>query len=245
MYIEICILYIIKLIYGKYSSQYYDYYNSLKEKYPYSLKILIMKSNNSCIDGNLREHIVYFNKSKNIKPVFKTEKNILFNDNRFFVSSKEFIKINGNPDYFEIFKFEKTIINIFGYDNTFLNLKTKKLFYFVDDIFFMGENIIVPEDNNNSSNIFKNYSGILKKIQKEYNIEFSGNPIEFKIVDKFNNAVIFIDNVFQIYIKYVSFQNSYINTAIDRVLKTEDKKFENFIHIRKNQAPIKAVAQAL
>lgn len=245
MYINICILYLKKLIYGKYSSQYYDYYTLLKEQYPYSLVILNMKINNSCIDGSLREHIVHFNKNKNIKPVLKTEKDIIFNNNRFFVSSKEIIKIKGDPDYFETFRLEKALVKLFGYDNNFLNLESKEIYYFVDDIFFMGEYIVSTGQNTNYSDIHINYSGILKKLQKEYNVELSGDPIEFKIVDKFNSSIIFSDNIFQVYLKYFSLQNSYINTVIDNVLKTEERKFENLSKIKENKEPIKAVVQAL
>jgi hypothetical protein len=81
-----------------------------------------MKMNNLCIDGNLREHIIYFIKNKNINHVFKTEKDIIFNDTQFFISSEEIIKTKGSPDSFETFRFEKTFIKLFGYHNKILNL---------------------------------------------------------------------------------------------------------------------------
>lgn len=123
----------IRLIYGKYS---YEFMASYKRFY-------IRSPFNYCFRDEFIAHVLFILDKKEEIPVYKTLNEIQFENQPFFSSYKEFMTKMGQPFCFNAFTFNEPYfeIKVLGYQELIQGKKVIAAYYFIDDIFFMGEYI--------------------------------------------------------------------------------------------------------
>jgi hypothetical protein len=142
---------------------------------------------------------MYLKRNPDIK-VFKTNENIQFGNISFNLSFNELLKSREEPSYFNASNFDKFVVKIIGYQDDIVNSKMKTIYYFVDDVFILGENSFNDTSISESINISK-------ILIKKYISESIGKSEEFFIEDKNNNMIYYCDNGFERSIKYFNSEN--------------------------------------
>jgi hypothetical protein len=142
---------------------------------------------------------MYLKRKPDIK-VFQTNENIQFGNISFNLSFNELLKSREEPSYFNASNFDKFVVKIVGYQDDIVNSKMKTIYYFVDDVFILGENSFNDTSISESINISK-------ILIKKYISESIGKSEEFFIEDKNKNMIYYYDNGFERSIKYFNSEN--------------------------------------
>jgi len=122
--------------YGKYSYKYVSLFKKYFDKnpYPHAVKYEVIPFLQVLNKTNLEESI--------------TDKNIVFQDLEPGKPYIDLFKLKGEPDCFTIQEFKKTKIFVWGYDNNMYDYYTTVLYFFIDDIFIMGQYNFSRENQN-------------------------------------------------------------------------------------------------
>jgi hypothetical protein len=153
-------------------------------------------------------------KQKDI-PTFKSHQDIFFEGTPFFVNYKEFLKEKGEPYCFNAFEFRNPdfIIKALGYQEKVSGSKATLVFYFLNDVFFMGEYI------------FRNPKQPIKEsLVGHFLAEETVGQDNFFIENTRKRIVHFQDTGFTIDIKYLSEENEYIMEKLQEYLEQLKRK---------------------
>lgn len=188
-------VFFIKILKGKFSVEYVELFKNNQVRSPFS----------PCIKDEFVSHIIMFlQKEENVK-VFKTNENIQFGNTLFSAKYDEVFKREGTPSCFNALRINDYKITIIGYHNTIQGSKIKSIYYFVNDIFILGEYSFSDTSLIESINISK-------LIIDKYLTESTKDLDKFYIEDSNKNAIYFRDNGFDLCVTY--FNNTDKN-AID------------------------------
>ncbi|MBI9037406.1 MAG: hypothetical protein JEY97_04665 [Bacteroidales bacterium] len=186
-------LFYIKLFYGEYSYKYVSLYKNYTKKSPHVY----------CFKDEIIFHIIPLLTNGKQKKI-KTQKDIQFGDTKFFIKYSELIKAKGIPFCYNVFLLNSKELKVAGYKVSMFNSEIKALYFFYDNIFFMGEYVIKKEDKN--INIAKFSETLIKKYCKEYLVDDEN----FEIDNNDGRIINFSDDGFFVSIKYFSHQNKEI-----------------------------------
>lgn len=179
-----------ELIKGKYSLEYYNLFKDNGLKNPFI----------PCFNDEFIFHIIKYLKQNSEIKIFKTEHKIMYGNVPFSIKINDLLKTKNEPDYFTISNFDKFIVKIFGYNDDILNAKMKSLYFFVDDIFILGENVFLeyslPDNVNIAKIIFEKYS---TKLWEDID--------DFFIEDVNKNVIYYSNNGFEKSIKYFNVED--------------------------------------
>lgn len=182
-------VFLTKLKYGSYSLEYVNLFKKNNLRSPFA----------PCIKDDFAFHIMmYLKKSEDIK-LFKTNEPIQFGNVTFDSHFKDIFKTKGVPTCFNAFIFNDHEINTLGYSEYFLNKKIKSIYYFADSHFILGEYVFTEK-------AFDFSIDLSKMILDKYTTEKANDNEEFFILGDDGNSVHFLNNGFEISIKY--FNNS-------------------------------------
>jgi len=174
-----------KLTKGQYSSEYVNLFKSNDLRSPFA----------PCIKDEFIFHILMFLKRDPKIKVYKTTENIQFGNTSFHLKYADIFKEKGIPYCFNALTINNYEVKIMGYQDTLQSSKIKSVYFFVNDVFILGEYTFGESSVSESVNI----SQIL--INK-YISESTKDIDEFFIEDKNNNSIYFKDNGFERSIKY-------------------------------------------
>jgi len=190
-------LFYMKLFYGEYSYKYVSLYKNYTKKSPHIY----------CFKDEIIFHIIPFITNRNQKKII-TKKDIQFGDTKFFIKYSELINAKTKPFCYNVFLMNSTELKVAGYKVSMFNSEIKALYFFYDNIFFMGEYVIKKEDKN--IDIAK-FSQTLMKKYCDDNLVIDE---DFVIENKNGNIISFSDDGFFVSIKYFSNQNKEIVNSI-------------------------------
>lgn len=142
---------------------------------------------------------MFLKKTKNVK-ILNTSENIQFGNTPFSLKYDEIFKLRGVPMCFNALNFNNYDIKIIGYQDILNESKIKSIYFFVNNIFILGEYSFA--DNSITESI-----DISKILIKKYITESIDDIEEFYIEDKNKNCIYFKDNGFERSVKYFNFVN--------------------------------------
>ena len=186
-------LLILKLKYGKYSFNYLRQFKKYAKKSPFPY----------CFKDDIVPYLKEFTYRKKTSDQFKSEKEMIFENTSYSLNLSDFTKSHGTPDCFNAFSVKGSEIRVFGYKCSKFNTESKTLFYFIDDIFFMGEYLI--------ENISKfDYYTLAGNILLENNVDSNKSTSHFYIDSGEDSTIYFTENGFTLSIKYIDNTNEKI-----------------------------------
>lgn len=196
-------LFFIRLYYGHYSQEFVNAHRR------YFYKNLMPQ----CIKDDFINHIVdFFNKPKKIKE-YNTREKIVFLDVLYGMTLKEVIKKKKRPQYLNVVKSGNHVIKILGYAKDILNGETRSHFYFINEVFFMGEYY--------SPDVFKTQPvAICKALADKYKIsEIVDCNDCFFIRDEYGTVLHYKNTGFSIMIKYFNNSNPQVAAGLKDCVK--------------------------
>jgi hypothetical protein len=124
-------LLIVRMIYGPFSYEYLDIHKRFFIKSPYHY----------CFRDEFLTHLLNILFQKDGIPEYQSDHNISFDDISQSMSYKKFIQLKGDPYCFNAFKSDQPGFEIkaLGYRSLVGGSKAIKVYYFMNDSFFMGE----------------------------------------------------------------------------------------------------------
>ena len=192
-------LLLIHAIYGRYSHEFALQYKKFYIRSPFQY----------CFRDEFITHLLFFKDNQDKCPVIKTGKDIFFENIPFFVKYKEFIRKKGTPYCFNSYEFShpRFTIQAVGYQEAVAGSKATIIYYFMDNLFFMGEYI------------FKNpKTGIKQSLLSHFadNTDLIGD--QFYILNHSDRIVHYQDTGFTIDIKYLSRENETITNKLQEYI---------------------------
>jgi hypothetical protein len=178
-------LLLISMVYGKYSYKYIKIYKDYFIRSPFKY----------CFRDDFIAHILFVLIKKPEVPSYKSLKDIYFEKTAYFTEYKQFLKKKGQPFCFNAFllKEKGCEIKALGYNETVNGSKAISVYYFMNDLFFMGEYI------------FKNPKTDIKSSLIDHFLDSGAiSSDNFYIENSKDRVIHFLDTGFTIDIKYLS-----------------------------------------
>jgi hypothetical protein len=184
-------LLLIRMMYGRYS---YEYMATFK-------KLFIRSPFQYCFRDEFIAHMLFILDIKDDVPVYKTTGEISFENLPFFTDYREFMKMKGEPRCFHAFSFHNPefIVKVVGYQELVGAQKATAVYYFIDDLFFMGEYIFKKENGNAKEHCIGRYVD-LSKVGED----------NFYILNTQDRILHYQDTGFTVEIKYLSREDKQI-----------------------------------
>ncbi|MCK9399594.1 MAG: hypothetical protein M0Q51_06320 [Bacteroidales bacterium] len=198
---RVIILALIRMIYGKFSYEFFHNYKKYFVRSPYQY----------CFRDEFTTHLLFIVSKNEEMPSFKTKKEIYFENTPYFINYKDFLKKKGNPYCFNAFAFNQPdfVIKALGYQATIAGSKAILVFYFMNDSFFMGEYIFKNPKNDIKASLTAHFLEVKDLSGNNFYIENTkdqiihyqntGFTVDIKYLNKENKAI--IENLKQYYIK--------------------------------------------
>ncbi|MEI6821066.1 MAG: hypothetical protein WCL51_03970 [Bacteroidota bacterium] len=199
------------LVYGKYSLQYVDLFKKNDLRSPFI----------PCIKDEFIFHILMFLKKTPKAKTFTTTDNIQFGNIPFTTTYKEVFRSMGIPFCFNSMMVKNHEIKIIGYQEMLNQTKLKSVYFFINDVFVVGEYLFSDVAKIESLNISK-------ILVKKYISESIDKIEEFYIEDSSKNMIYYRDNGFDLSVKYCNYGDSQVRKILFELGKHMLQKNENF-----------------
>jgi hypothetical protein len=188
-----------RMVYGQYSFEFFQLYKRYFVRSPFQY----------CFRDEFINHLLFVMDKTGDLPRFKSPKDIYFENTPYFIHYKDFLKSKGNPYCFNAFSFKNPdfIIKAAGYQEKIAGSRAVTVFYFMNDLFFMGEYI------------FKNPRTKIKESLVSHFL--SDQQIEldnFFIENTKDRIVHYQDTGFTVDIKYITEENDSISETLKAYL---------------------------
>ncbi len=190
----------INLVYGRFSFEFLEFFKDNNLRNPH----------NNCIKDEISMHFYTFYKARRDALFFTTETKIEFGDIPFLMNYKKLIKVKGEPECINVSKFGNHRVKLVGFNETLQNLKMKSMFYFLGEVFVMGEYHFMDISKVRIADIISPLSG---KYLKGQTIE-SDN---FYITDPQGDKINYENNGFSITVRYYFRGDAAVNQILDQV----------------------------
>jgi hypothetical protein len=163
------ILTFLKIIYGRYSYEFLSTYKRFFVRSPFQY----------CFRDDFIAHLLFVLSKKEEIPSYKSPKEIYFENTPYFINYKEFLKKKGTPYCFNAFLFHQFDFEIktLGYQENIAGSKAITLFYFMNDVFFMGEYIFKNPRTDIKSSLVNHFLGSTEVTGDNFYIENTRNRI--------------------------------------------------------------------
>lgn len=201
----------IRIFGGKYSFEYLEFFKEHDLRNPL----------NNCIKDEITLHISVFFKKLKGAAEFKTQTPIEFKDVPFLTSYKTLVNEFGTPHCINIARFGNQRVKVVGYHETFHQKKMKSLFYFLEDVFFMGEFVFSETRRMDPAQVRE---GIAQKYLDGKELELD----TFYIEGPNGNILNFHDNGFFASVKYLYRGDTGINEILNSVFVLTIKNGQAF-----------------
>jgi hypothetical protein len=172
-----------RLIYGKYSYEYVKLFKKYTRKSPFPY----------CFKDDILPYLRLSRNKPDVK-LFMTDKDLLFESVPFGIDDSQLLVAWKNPDCFNVFRINGVELKAYGYFIMEFDKKTKAVFYFLEDIFVMGEYII---EHVNEGDIARISAQLLQSFDisenRPYNRFFAENK---------ETSVYFYENGFSVIVRF-------------------------------------------
>ena len=176
----------ITLVYGRYSFEFQQFFKENNLRSPH----------NNCIRDEITMHFYcFFKKIKNAGE-FQTKKNIEFGPIPFLYRYKKMLSTKGAPQCVNVAKFKDARVNVLGYNETIQGMKMKSIYYFINDLFVMGECIVLEKQR-------ATVSPITSTLSVKYLGGIDLSQEVFYITDPRGNMINYENNGFSITVRYL------------------------------------------
>jgi hypothetical protein len=209
---------LIRLIYGSYSFEFIEFFKEHNIRNPH----------NNCIKDEISMHFYVFFKQNRNALFFDTETKIDFGVIPFLITYAKLVKQKGDPDCINIAKFSGSRVKLVGYNETLQNMKMRTMFYFINDLFAMGEYHFPDQHRIKREEIL---APLTQKYLKSVDVQ-SDN---FYITDQSGNKIHFENNGFSITMKYFFGGDEKINGILNSVFGNTGGKCDAFISAMKQE----------
>jgi len=209
---------IIRLIYGSYSFEFMEFFKEQNIRNPHS----------NCIKDEISMHFYVFFKPNRNAVFFETEAKIGFGEIPFLISYKKLTKQKGEPDCINIARFGRSRVKLVGFNESLQNIKIKTMFYFIEEMFVMGE-YHFPDQHRIKK------GEILDPLTMKY---LNGTSIQhdnFYITDPAGNKIHFENNGFTVTIRYYFQGDDKIKGILDSVFGNSGGNSNAFIKAMKQE----------
>ena len=197
---------IIGLVYGFYSYRYVSAFKKYFIRSPYQY----------CFRDEFISHLIYILAKKEEIPSYKSKQNISFENTPYNIKYKDFIKMKGKPYCFNAFLFSHSNFEIkaLGYQEKVAGSMAIMVFYFMSDVFFMGEYIFR-----------KPRTDLKASLAKQFLVGENIESDNFYIENSKDRIIHFQNTGFSIDIKYLNREDSSVISNL--------KEYYNFIKGKK------------
>jgi hypothetical protein len=200
-------LWLTRVLFGNYSYEYVNMYKKYFTKNPFP----------PCIKEDIKLHCFNYIDKNPAKILFTTKTAVTFGQFPYYTKFSA-VKNKLMPNCFNIYRLsDKNTIKILGRRTEVLGIETRELYYFMNDIYFMGEYSF--SDTSKSKNEL--LTGMLSE---KYKIESPIINESFYIQDDNESLISFDNNGFSITIQYINMGKSLINEAWNRFFTNIPKK---------------------
>lgn len=178
-------LMMVRMIYGKFSYEYLSFFKRIVNRSPFQY----------CFRDEFISHVLFVLDLREEIPRYRTAAPVNFEDIPFYSSYNDFLNERGEPYCFNAFSFDDPhfIVKVLGYKENISGKKGIAAFYFINDLFFMGEYI------------FKDISeDIKKKCLRQFVDTDTLSGDNFYIENTHERIIHYQDTGFSIDIKYLS-----------------------------------------
>lgn len=178
-------LILIKIIHGKYSYAYVHKFKKYANKSPFPY----------CFKDDILPYLrlPLFKKESTVN--FNSDQNFQFEGLPFHCPEEDIIDELDRPDCFNAFKLKGIELKCFGYTGEEFGFRVKKVYFFADEEFILGEYII---NGANKMNAIKIADLVLDRCSVSGKI----HSTRFLVKGKNNNCVFFYDNGFSVLVRY-------------------------------------------
>lgn len=205
-------LWIFKTYYGQFSYKYVSLFRKYINKNPYP----------QSVKYEISDFLQLLNKTS-IEELL-TDKDIIFQGLEPGKSYPDFYKQKGKPDYFTIQEFKEIKIFVWGYNYNMYDYDTTVLYFFIDNLFIMGQYNFRKENQN------INITDLLSKIKNKY---FENNETinlkEIIIRDSKGSKIQSFDDGFSI---RISVHNPGIPVIKEELLNNINISKKQYLHIK-------------
>lgn len=187
----------VRILFGKFSFEFYHLYKKYYVKSPHQY----------CFRDEFISHLLFVISKKNELPSFQSMKDIFFENTPYFINYKELLKNKGVPYCFNAFAFSEPdfVIKALGYQTIISGSKAVLIFYFMNDSFFMGEYIFKNPKNNVKASFMAHFIG-----------EGDITADNFYIENSKDRIIHYQNTGFTIDIKYLTMENQVINDILNQ-----------------------------
>ena len=205
-------LLLYKYLFGKYS---YRYVSKFKKIYfmenPYPV----------CIQDDIRSHCQAFSTIQTEKPMSFTSTKISFGTFDFYTKFGT-IKKSNTPSCYNVYKLSDDItIKIIGFPTELMGSKIKECYFFINDIFFMGEYTFSDlSDLRNKK--------IIEMLASKYDISIQQTDQAFYIRDNQDSLVYYNNNGFTISLQYINRSQPFVTVVLNSFLQKSIFGIETF-----------------
>ena len=212
----------VRVVFGRFSWRYFVLYKAKFMRYP----------NLPCIQDDLIIHCFNFIDINPEKKFYYTNKEIAFGSLSFY---SKFSAVKGRmpSDCFNVFKLSKRyIIKIVGFKTEYFGNKIMEAYYFINNIFFLGEYSFADVSAENCEKLKTMLSG-------KYEIAEPVSADKFYIRDNNDSLIYFENNGFTITIQYSNLRKPMINNVWDTYFKNVIKNDSLFTSASKRNSSLK------
>lgn len=203
--------YLIQLFFGKYSIQYIDFHRRRNARPDIT----------PCLkDHYLPRFAPFFQKPKDSK-LLRTNERISFKDIDFLSSLKSSGILKNVPSCFSSYRIGGDVLKIFGFYKESHEGKVRENFYFINDLFVMGE-FGFPDIQNRDT------MPVLNDLFSKYHITETSLKDNFYIEDPQGSLIYLVNTGFSIYIRYFNQDNSELYNRIEKWFEPSFKVPEVF-----------------
>lgn len=178
-------IFIIRLIYGKYSWEYISFFkeNNLRPDVK------------SCLKDHYISHFLPFSAKVSNPIVYKTKEKIVFSKMPFNTRFKDSEIKKMEPDTYSVYKAGEDLISVYGYLSTAFGKRNKEFYFFLNNHFVMGEFVFAEVQNRNIEPIFA-------KLFEKYRLTNIPERDNFYIVDDFGSKMYILNDGFSLMFTY-------------------------------------------
>jgi hypothetical protein len=188
---------LVRMVYGQFSFEFYHLYKRYFVRSPHQY----------CFRDEFITHLLFVLSKKHELPSYKSVKDIYFENTPYFINYNDFLKKKGNPYCFNAFSFNEPdfVIKALGYQAIIAGSKAILVFYFMNDLFFMGEYI------------FKNPKNDIKASLMDHFIGSKGFSADNFYIENTRDRIIhYQDTGFTIDIRYLTRENHAIIDTLNK-----------------------------
>jgi hypothetical protein len=140
---------------------------------------------------------------------FRSHKEIIFENTPYFIPYKDFLRRKSQPYCFNAYAFKNPdfIIKALGYNEMIAGSKATMVFYFMNDLFFMGEYIFKNPKKNIKESLVRHFLDE-KEIERD----------NFYIENTRQRIVHYQDTGFTVDIKYLTKENELVTENLKAYL---------------------------